>query len=330
MSFLLPTAGAAIVLLAFVDLIWTTMSLNHAGPLTRQVSRAVDAAFRVAFLRPRVRKAMTAAGPVILSGTLFGWIVLLWIGWTLVFVVDPNAVVTSTEKYPGSIGDRIYYVGFTISTLGIGDFVPGDTRWRVLTALSALSGLVTITVGITYLLSVLSAVVRMRQTARYITSLARTPEALLVSTWNGRDFGPLLSHLEGLGAQVLLVHQQHHAYPILHHFYTAGPATAVEPALALLDEALTLLQTGVDPRLRPPETLLAPVRTGIGGVLQNLRGHGPGSEEPPPVPQLDVLRRAGIAVVDEAAYLDAIGSRRERRRLLLRMVRSSGWAWSPL
>ena len=202
MSVLFLVVGGAIIVTALVDLIWTTMSLRHAGPISTQITRGLGVAARLVARREHFAGALTAAGPLILSATLFGWVTLLWIGWLLVFLAVPQAVIDVGSNAPAGFWDRVYFTGYVISTLGIGDVVPGPAVWQVLTALAALTGLTTITVGITYLLSVLNAVAGRRQLAQYITSLGRTPEQLLIDSWTGTDFAPLEPHLETLAPRL--------------------------------------------------------------------------------------------------------------------------------
>ena len=330
-NLVLALGGTAVVLATLLDLVWTTMSLHRAGPVTRVVLLGAWTGLRWFSACFGGRRVLIPAGPTLLFASLAGWILLLWIGWGMIFMAGPDGVLTTPDRDPADFSDRVYFTGFTISTLGVGDVIPKDGLWQVLTALAALNGLIAITVGITYVLSVLNAAVQMRQLARYITSLGGTAEEMLVRGWTGRDFAPLMAHLHSLTPQLLTVGQQHFAYPILRYFSSAHPVTAIAPAVAVLDEAVTLLESAVAPELRPLPLSLRPIRTGIAGLIDDMSPAGPEpADERPPAPDLDVLRDAGIAVVSYDRFAEALEREEERRRRLHRILQHEGWEWGPV
>lgn len=331
MRVLFALTGAAVVILTMVDFVWTTLSVRGAGPMTARFSAAVWAACR-AVGRGRLAPALTAAGPAILVATLALWITLLWLGWLLIFLADPEAVVRSSDQEEADLSGRIYFVGFIISTLGVGDLVPKGGLWQVLTPLAALNGLIVTTVAITYLLSVLSAVIAVRQLAAYINAVGETPQGFVVTGWDdGRGFSGLADHLSSMTPGLLHTSQSHLAYPILHYFRSERAEVAPGPAVALLDEALTLLEHGVAPGHRPPPAVVQPLRNAIDTFLDRLEPrYVRAADEVPPPPILSGLREAGIPTVDGDEFAAAVAERRRHRRLLLAMVREEGWEWRDL
>ena len=203
----------------------------------------------------------------------------------------------------------------------MGNLVPGGTVWQILTALAAFNGLIVITVGITYLLAVVSAAVKMRQLASCITSLGATPEDILVQGWTGKDFGPLLDHLSAMIPMVLLTKQQHLAYPILRYYYSSDASTAVGPAIALLDEIVMLLLHGVQADQRPVSMRFRPLRRGIEAMLANLTPSSLDAVDRPPLePDLQPLRSAGIETIAEAEFTKIVNGYAKRRQRLFAMV----------
>lgn len=306
-----------------LDFVWTTMSLDDAGPVTRRASWLLWAGFRGASRRLAKPALISAAGPVILLSTLMGWIVLLWIGWTLIFVAYEHAILSLPEMEPASFWGRVYFTGFTISTLGIGGLMPGGAFWRVLTAAAALNGLVVITVGITYLLAVLGAVVERRQFAAHLAALGAAPHEILIRAWDGHSFKDLATHFSTLIPGLLLQTEKQLAYPILHFFRAEQASRAAGPAIAKLDDTLTLLEHGVVPEKRPPEALIRPLRVGIDTLLDNLTpAYICPTDQAPPAPRLAPLRAAGIPVVDDATFERRVRQLADRRRTALAMVRN--------
>ena len=76
-----------------------------------------------------------------------------------------GAVVCSTTKHPAEWPETIYFVGYTLTTLGTGDFVPSGTWWDLLSVLATFSGLALVTLSITYAIPVIQAVAQKRTLA---------------------------------------------------------------------------------------------------------------------------------------------------------------------
>lgn len=111
------------------------------------------------------RQRRSSIGPVVLLVILATWILLLWTGFLLLFSVDVQSVLNAKTDVPADFWERVYFTGFTISTLSVGDFVPSGAGWRVIAALASLNGLFLMTLAISYLIPVMSAVVGKRQLA---------------------------------------------------------------------------------------------------------------------------------------------------------------------
>jgi hypothetical protein len=105
-------------------------------------------------------------------------------------------------------------------------------------------------------------------------------------------------------------------------------STAAAPSIAVLDEALTLLEYGVLCDYRPDPATLYPVRQAVSEFLETLSSTfiHPTQEAPPP-PILDHLRMNGIPTLSDEAFQIAVEDLAKRRRLLLALVRNDGWSW---
>jgi hypothetical protein len=57
---------------------------------------------------------------------------------------------------PTTVVNKIFYTGYTLSTLGLGDMEPEGNFWDILAILS-FTGLILISIAITYLIPVVSA-----------------------------------------------------------------------------------------------------------------------------------------------------------------------------
>ena len=112
--------------------------------------------------------------------------------------------------------DRLYFTGFTVFTLGVGDMVPGQGWWQVATVAATGTGLALVTTSITFLVPVASATAQRRHLASTVAALGGSPHDIVREGWNGSDFSGLVQQLVNLPPTIQMSRQQHLAYPVLH------------------------------------------------------------------------------------------------------------------
>lgn len=157
MAIVLSILGLLIVLLTTVDVLVTTLSVGNAGVISGRVASALWwMALRIHRWRSSHR-LLTTVGWIILIGLVLVWLFLTWFGWTLVFSTTDTAVVTATSKELATLWERIYFTGFTISTLGMGDYQPQGIFWQMAIAIASANGFVLVTLGVAYLLPLSAA-----------------------------------------------------------------------------------------------------------------------------------------------------------------------------
>jgi hypothetical protein len=326
MSILLVVLGVSVLALALFDLAKTTLvSSPYGGPLTARVAQAVW----LTCVRLSGNRRSNFVGPCVLLAMLLTWLVFSWAGWALLFMATEGAVIESSSGRPADLAARIYFAGYSLFTLGIGDYRPNPNGafWQLATVVSTAQGFTLITLSVTYIVPVVSAVTQKRQLATLISHLGEDPSAIVTSAWNGRDFGQLEQQLITLTPSLVGLQQQHYAYPVLHYFNGAARKGAVVPAIATLDEALMLFLLAVGEEARPDANVLRGARQAIGEYLDMLETvHIEAAEVAPPPPSLRALRSAGIPTVTEEVFQGEV-ARLERRRLLLALLERDGWPW---
>jgi len=113
-------AGIVILVGAIVDILWTTLWVDGgAGPISGRLTTVIWRGLRI--VTRDHNRALSLAGPIILTFTLAMWIGLIWIGWTLIFASESIAVVNSRTGGPADWWGRFYYVAYTMFTDGNGD-----------------------------------------------------------------------------------------------------------------------------------------------------------------------------------------------------------------
>ena len=329
-AWLLSAPGLALLLLVLVDVVSTTLTIGrHAGPFTRRVLGWAWRGLLRLHRKDSSTGALGTAGVVLLLSSVLVWVALLWVGWTLVFLSGDGAVVSSSTGRPAGVADTVYFVGMTLSTLGVGDFVAGSSGWRLVTTVAAFSGLALITLAITYLLSVMSAVVARRSLAVRIAGLGDTATGIVVGGWRGHEFSPtFVTQLAGLAEQLTQTAERHLAYPVLHYFHSAEPEAATPLAVARLEDALLLLEAAVAVEARPDPSAIRPVRRAVDRYLSAAGSTPePGRAAVPPFPDVQPLRAAGIPLVPTAEFLGRAAERSDRRSRLAELVGNDGWSW---
>jgi hypothetical protein len=313
-----------------VDALWTTVYSQGAGPLTSGICRLLWAAGRRTpnSIRHRV---LSLTGPTALLLIILAWVLLLWLGWWLVFSGSANAVHEAKSGLPADAVERIYFAGFTVFTLGVGDYVPGGPGWRVATAAASFCGLFLVTLSITYLLSALSAATQKRQLSKMLHRLGRTPQQIVRNAWQGGGFSGLRHRLDALWPLIELHTQRHLAYPIIHYFRGSDRQATLAIGIAVLDESLWLLREAVSDEHRPDRWQLQLVDRALADLLQLLDSQfiAP-AEHAPPLPELDGLNPVPIADDAGERLADSARHRSARRRRLLGLVRDAGWDWADV
>ena len=334
MQTLILLAGLALLALALVDALTTTMSTaERAGPLTRVVTAAV---WRVALRLHRRTPGhglLSAVGPVLVVLSLASWMALLWAGWTLVFGSRTGAVVTSPGSDPVGWVDRFYFAGMALISLGTGDMVGSSPWWRVVSVAATGTGLFVLTLALSYFVSVLGAVTQQRAFAAQLIALGRTPQEMVLRAWDGEQVSSTLtSTLTDLGQQLSTLAEQHLTYHVLHHFHARDPRRAALVGVARLDEALTLLEHGVAEEQRPDPFAVRLLRAHVDRVAEvvgSVHVTG-GTAEAPPAPDRTTLRLAGIPTTSEEDFQDAVRRAGPRRTRLRALVLGAGWTWDEV
>lgn len=329
MEVLLSGIGGLLIVAVAVDALTTTVAVS-AGPgwMTRRISTGAWAVSRRLF--GDRHRMLRRAGVAVTLASIAAWLLLAWIGWTLVFSGIPGAVVDTATGQAATLGQRAYFVGYTLLTLGNGEYRPGGLAWQLATVLAVGNGFVLVTLSITYLVPVTSAVTEMRQLAAAINALGPTPAQILIRAFDGHGLQALQEELAGVD-QRLLIHQQRHlTYPVLHYFHSAEPGTSAPLQLTKLDEALTLIETCVTDDTPRPQRLLDRTRHALDGYRDVVAGYVSPAAEAPPPPSLDALRDAGIPTVDDPTYETALQGLSERRRVLAGMLAHDAWSWTDV
>ena len=238
MQTVLIIAGLLILILNFADFFHTTLSGNGFG----KISAAVNDGLSVLILRNQNKALFKYSGLIHVLCTTAVWVLLLLIGIYLVFISDRQMVVQVENGIPASYIERFYYMCFVVSTLGNGDFVPGNNLNRIFTGIFSFSGFILFTTALTYFLSVIKAVLQKKQLALYISSMGTDVEHLFDYLNVGNNSQLLEENAHQLRKMIIVASSAYIFFPVVQYFLTDEKRASTELQLARLHEVLLVLQ----------------------------------------------------------------------------------------
>lgn len=325
---LLLVPGILITFWSIVEALWTTLWADkNSSPLTSRLTTGIWKFFRL-MAKPKDNSLLNFAGPLILIASVIFWIMLLWIGWVLIFYAVPGAaIVKSTNSLP-DLTDLIWFIGYCIFTVGNGDLLPNGDFWQIVSSLVGLTGMGLVTLSITYLLQVVSAVVNKRSFASQVSAIGKTAEEFVKKEWDRGSFRGIELQMNTLSNQLSTLSEQHLAFPVLHYYHTANVEKSQPRAVAILYDAILLIELGVEEEHKPAESILSSGRQSVDSFLQTLKGAfiKPASEVPPK-PDISSLTEKGIPIISEQKFYQKLEANDETRKLLLGLIKNGGWHW---
>ncbi|MGB3851811.1 MAG: potassium channel family protein [Tunicatimonas sp.] len=324
--------GILIVGIAVSDFAVTAFVPTGEGKITAFIGRFCFKALMTLAGKEGNHRILNYIGLFCIFLTIFTWTLLLWTGFSCIYISDPNSILVGSDKSPTDVFEKIYHVGYTLSTLGIGDYVPGNNFWRVFTSFVSFVGLVTVTMSITYLVPVISNAIQKRSLSLQISSLGEAPEQIVINGFNGKDFSDLSNILSDLSAGIFLYTQNHVAYPILHHMHSNNPSENVVLKLVALDEALTIFLYHIPEDKRPNLIEVQSVRRAITAYLKTITYMEP-TDEAPPRPRFEMIEEfTGLKLKrTQPPHIDELYEALDKRRKLLYAdLQMDGWQWADM
>ncbi|MEX2336810.1 MAG: ion channel [Fulvivirga sp.] len=252
------------------------------------------------------------------------WLLLMWLGLFLAFSSNPDAIVNSKGESASSI-ERLYFTGYVLSTLGIGNFKPITPFFELLTSLFSFFGFVFFTTSMTYLISVSSAIVHKRSLALTIRTLGENP-AELVRHLFGQDRPFSSQQISDLRQMICRHTVNHQAYPVLHYYNNPDIASSLSINLTVLDEAVNILRYST---MKPLHKELQPLNNALDQFLQHVKkkyGAFAEAEDIPKINWLDLDLPDGI-VQQEFEDHTALVS---RRKILGALLQGEGFSWHDI
>ncbi len=325
-------AGVLIVTLAIFDFGETVFIPKGAGFMTQSITMGVARIFK--FLSGNIgRTRLLEYKPLIIIVVMIAnWSLFLWIGFTLIYSLNPQSVVNSQTKIAADFLERLYFVGYTISTLGAGDYQPVGDGWQIFTSVISLTGLVIITICITYIVPIVNNIIEKGTLTLRIASLGQSTSEILVKGYNGNSFQDLSGEFSKLAIDIFKYAKNHAAYPVLHHVHNSNKTENTIIKLVTLDEVCTILMYHVPRDKCIKDNNLRQLRTALTYYLQSVRKvHLPDEQPPYPIDE-EIYAAFDFSFINSSeAELQQLYQKLEKRRRLLKgLILDDGFSWEDI
>jgi len=254
MNVFLQIAGSILVLIVMLDVFFTVLfPASGHGPIRKPIARLIWHGFRLlgkTTSGQRRRNILSYSGPVLIAVTLAAWFLLLVIGWAMIFKPAlGTGIVASSGTTDTGWANAMYYSGFNLTTLGVGDLSPNTSVYRLLTVTAAAVGFACFSMVITYFLSVYSSLTSRNAFAQglhHLTGNTDDAAELLARLSDGADLSDARQHLSSKADFLRQIHQTHRFYPVLRYFHYREPYYALPRILLTALDTVTLIRSALD------------------------------------------------------------------------------------
>lgn len=320
--------GVIMYVITVNDILKTTLSLEGGGWMTNQFSKLIwKISVRLARNNGR-SKILGKTGYVILTGIIIFWVGLLWGSFSLLLFSDTESLVTSTDKVAVNGIEKLYFAGYTLSTLGSGEYIPATDFWRIVTNIFSFTGLVLLTMSVTYFVPLLQAVIEQQKLAVQISGYGENPQEMIINTYDGKHYQGLTSNASQLTLALIKHTQNHKAYPVIHYFHNNNANYNTILELSKIHECLIILQELVKEEHRPKANELRSLKVAFDNyfkVIAQVTGTQSQENQDVPTIKTDKLQEKGFINADIDTTCQLPG-----RKQFYTLVKNDGWQWENL
>ena len=253
-TYIYTAAGAVLLALIIFDVYATVLhSSARYGPVGESLNRSVwrfarSLAFRLS--RANRHRLLNMVGPLLLPLLIVVYIFLLVLAFALVYYPHmPGGFHFGVpHPEPGWV-DAVYFSGVTLTTVGYGDIVARGASLRFIALFEAATGLALISLAITYLLTVYTALERKRAVA--VSLYHQAGEGADVAGFiahhfvEGRFYG-LRDALRTVTRDLQGLLESHIDHPVIHYFHPVEVYKSLPRMLFLLLETCAVIRAALD------------------------------------------------------------------------------------
>jgi hypothetical protein len=198
-----------------------------------------------------------------IAGVIVFWTALYIVGFALLYApfIHDLGLFTISDGEPGHpLSDALYFSAVSFLTTGYGDITPRHPVARLLAVLQGGLGLTTLSLSVTYLLSVyplISRKVSMAEALNQETGGRADAVVLAERYLKTGHHEALAERLAALNGDLLRLGQAHGLYPVLYYVRHSEVHRSFVRLLVMVQGIVVTLRYGLDPDTYP-ETVLDP------------------------------------------------------------------------
>jgi hypothetical protein len=232
---LATVTGGVLIGVALRDVFQTLFQPSGRGRLSRLVTGYGWRAFRVA--ARRLPSLLAFAGPALVVGVTVTWVLLLTLGWALLYWPRlPDAFLVASglvESNQRGFVDAFYVSLVTIATLGYGDIAPEGGWLRIAGPAEALVGFAVLTAVISWVLSIYGTLARRHSFARELALLRQAEAEVGIAFGNAGD-ERVCQRLSDFADRVIRVRSDLVDFPDTYYFRPDARHSSLADALPYL------------------------------------------------------------------------------------------------
>ena len=218
---------------------------HSMGHLTWRLFRGLARLFA-----DRAARVLPFCGPAVLVMLVVAWALMLTVAAALIMQPALGAGIRSSSGQTATdFITAMYAAGGSLAIVGASNFVPQAPVWKLYFLFNSLVGASVISLTLTYLMQVYSALLRRNSLALTLHLLTReTGDAaeLICGLGPCGDFQAGATTLGDLSTEMAVIKETHHFYPVLFYFRFQEPFYAVSQMTLLALDTVALIKCALN------------------------------------------------------------------------------------
>src|SRR3954454_12515581 len=244
--------GILLVLIILLDIFLTVL---YARIGTSIIGSGVGRLTRTSFVKAskvsgsRQGAVLSFCGPVILVLLVGIWALGLTLGAALIMHPELGTSIRATNgETPTDLVTAIYAGGTSMAIVGARDFTPHTSPTRLLFLFNSLIGMSVMSLTLTYLMQVYTALQRRNVLAmniHFLSGCTGDAAELLARLGPQGQFSGGYTNLSELGVEMTMAKESHHFYPVLFYFRFSDPYHSVSRSTLVALDTVSLIKSAL-------------------------------------------------------------------------------------
>ncbi|GEO17233.1 ion channel [Microvirga aerophila] len=245
--------GILLILIILLDIFLIVLYARIGTSIIgSRVGRLVWAIFVAAskVFGSRQGAVLSFCGPIILVLLVGVWALGLTLGAALIMHPElGTSIRASNGETPTDFVTAMYAGGTSMAIVGASDFTPHTSPMRLLFLFNSLIGMSVMSLTLTYLMQVYTALQRRNVLAmniHFLSGCTGDAAELLARLGPQGQFSGGYTNLSELGVEMTLAKEAHHFYPVLFYFRFSDPYHSVSRSTLVALDTVSLIKSALD------------------------------------------------------------------------------------